>query len=152
MLNISLMDKIKENEGFTDTPFWDLKQWTWGYGCTAPGENDKHYYDNREKPTITKLQAENLLRVRLQQCVDDFERVFKNQNINTVRKEALIEMIFNIGLTSFMKFNRMIRYIRENNFKAAAFEAMDSRWFKQLTIEFKSDRAYKIVLDIGRGH
>lgn len=29
---------IPQFEGFRATPYWDQKQWTWGYGTRAPGE------------------------------------------------------------------------------------------------------------------
>lgn len=48
------MDFIMKNESFSATPYFDIKQWSWGYG-TAAG------YDMSSKPagTISQAQAQS---------------------------------------------------------------------------------------------
>jgi hypothetical protein len=42
-------------EGFVDHPYWDVKQWTWGYGTRVPGSVG----DKSKNPggKITKAEA-----------------------------------------------------------------------------------------------
>jgi lysozyme len=42
-------------EGFSATPYWDVRQWTWGYGTRVPGSTDN---PNVKPPgTITPAKA-----------------------------------------------------------------------------------------------
>ena len=46
-----IIERVKQEEGFRPVAYWDRKQWTYGYGCKAPGEG----------ATITEPEAVKLL-------------------------------------------------------------------------------------------
>jgi len=52
--------------------------------------------------------------------------------LNENRKNALLNMCFNLGLTKLLTFKKMIVALEQKNYDRAAIEALDSRWAKQV--------------------
>lgn len=48
------------------------------------------------------------------------------------RKRALIDLRFNLGSDRFMGFKRMITAIRQGKWDMAAYELLDSLWWRQV--------------------
>lgn len=71
---------------------------------------------------------------------NDVQRVIKELQDNFVwfydlsipRKEALVNMCFNLGINRLKGFKNMLGYMRVGNFDKAADEALNSRWAKQV--------------------
>ena len=53
-------------------------------------------------------------------------------DLDEVRRVVLINMMFNLGLGRLSLFRRMIAAIKQKDWAAAAREAMDSRWARQV--------------------
>lgn len=53
-------------------------------------------------------------------------------NLDGVRKEALVDFMFNVGPKTFAKFKNMIRALSEGDYDKAADELLDSRYAKQV--------------------
>lgn len=85
-------DFIIKHEGFVSTPFWDNKQWTWGYG-TAAG------YNHNSKPTgtITKEQAKSDLMAYIQKDYVTLSMALKNP-IKDSQMIALLDFSYNLGI------------------------------------------------------
>jgi len=49
-----------------------------------------------------------------------------------VRQDALINMVFNMGITRFKGFKNMIGALVEQNYQLAADEMLDSKWARQV--------------------
>jgi len=54
------------------------------------------------------------------------------KDLDQVRKDCLINMVFNLGLPTFKKFKGMISAIENKDFQLASLEMLDSRWAKQV--------------------
>jgi len=52
--------------------------------------------------------------------------------LDPVRQRVLVDMGFNLGIPTLMKFQNMWAAIEAEDFRLAAEEAMDSRWAKQV--------------------
>lgn len=82
---------IPSVEGFSAVPYWDVKQWTWGYG-TAAG------FDPNKKPTgtITRAQAFDDMIQHLQK---DFSYLFPlvKRQLNPNQWAALLSFSYNLG-------------------------------------------------------
>ncbi len=52
--------------------------------------------------------------------------------LNSVRKDVLINMVFNLGLGRFKRFRRLIAAIEICRWDQAAKEMLDSKWAKQV--------------------
>jgi GH24 family phage-related lysozyme (muramidase) len=128
-----IIDQLKEDEGFTAKAFWDVKQWTYGYGCRAPGEG----------AVITKEDATPELEKHVDAAIEDYKRIFKEHlhKFNDVRAEAFVNLIFNMGpgrpdgtqgLLSFKNTLNFIFKYKEVNWSAVASGLKKSLWFRQV--------------------
>ena len=54
------------------------------------------------------------------------------EKLDSVRQLVLMDMAFNMGVPRLCKFLKMWNAIHEQNYEAASFEMLDSRWAKQV--------------------
>lgn len=136
-----IIDRLKNEEGFRPEAYWDRKQWTYGYGCKAPGPY----------ATITEPEAEKLLWRHVLEAVGGFVDLFLGvpTPINEVRQECLVDMIFNLGEDGVRNFRVMVAEIMDkdpDDWREIAAAAQDSLWFKQV-----GNRAARIVTELRSG-
>ena len=48
------------------------------------------------------------------------------------RREVLINMVFNMGITTFNKFVNTLANVKKGNYTKAAVEMLDSKWARQV--------------------
>ena len=87
----SIIDFIKEREGFSATPYWDHSQYTIGYGTYCGSSRDEvpaSYWDG-----ITRDEAEVLLR----------ESIASNYEASVIRYESGLGRRFTQGLTRWLE-------------------------------------------------
>jgi lysozyme len=53
---------------------------------------------------------------------------------------ALTDMVFNLGMTKFLGFKKMIQAIKDKDFDKAAIELMDSSYARQVKIRAIKNR------------
>jgi lysozyme len=133
-----IIEQLKKDEGFSPVSFWDVKQWTWGYGSKAPGPDAR----------ITKEEAEVELNKHLDVAIEGYWGLFGEctQEINDVRQAALVNMVYNLGARGLSSFKNMLRCIRFGDWVGAAREAKHSLWYKQV-----GKRARRIVHELETG-
>lgn len=136
-----IIERLKAEEGFRPVAYWDRKQWTYGYGCKAPGEG----------ATITEPEAEKLIWRHILTAVGGFVDLFLGcpTPINEVRQECLVDMIFNMGEDGVRKFRQMIGDIMDtdpDDWTEIACHAADSIWYGQT-----GNRAKRIVAELKSG-
>lgn len=121
-----LREMIKRHEGFR----LEL------YKCSA-GKLTIGYGRNLTDVGITEGEAEQLLSNDIVNAQIDFCRIFdfsvaKIGPIPSAAYDALVDMMFNLGFSRFMKFKKMIAAIEAENWSLAADEMLDSKWAKQV--------------------
>lgn len=133
-----ILEQLKKDEGFSPVSFWDIKQWTWGYGSKAPGP-DAH---------ITEEEAVVELNKHLDIAISGYWGLFGEctQEINEVRQAALVNMVYNLGAKGLSQFKNMLRAIRLGDWPTAAREAQKSLWYRQV-----GKRARRIVRELETG-
>ena len=147
MNRMRLLQTLKEDEGFRPKAYWDKEQWTYGYGCKAPGEG----------ATITEELACTLLAVNLDTAIAHFNRIFKDhlQKFNDVRAECFVNLIFNMGpgrpggskgLLSFKNTLALIFKNKEVPWEQVGMNLQKSLWFWQV-----GKRAERIVEEVRTG-
>lgn len=88
---------------------------------------------NLDDVGITQEEAEFLLDNDILRCCDDLDRNMSWwRDLSEVRQRVLIDMVFNLGISRFMKFQNMIDALANSNYKGAAEEMLDSRWADQV--------------------
>ena len=124
MTNIDLKNMIKKHEGFRPFIYKDTQGFlTGGYGHAFLEGN----FISRQIVDILFEQ--------------DFSRAEQNYNIfcaryklflNPARRAALIDMLFNLGLSKLSKFKKFIAALQNNDYKTASSEMLDSLWAGQV--------------------
>ena len=128
---------IKENEGLRLKP----------YKCTA-GKTTIGYGRNLDDVGISPVEAEYLLQTDISHAINHLMKYpwFLKLNENGARLTAMVDMCFNLGTSGFDKFNRMIVAMTIRDYKTAADEAQNSRWYEQV-----GRRGEKVVYMIRTG-
>ena len=106
------------------------------------GLSDKIYLDSVGVPTGGYGHA---FLVGSPITIDIAEKFFQNDifiaeqnyktlklNLDETRKMVIINMIFNLGLTRFLKFKKFIHALNESNWQKAHDEMINSRWAAQV--------------------
>lgn len=86
---------LANEEGFSEKPYWDVRQWTWGYGTKVPDSSDLKAIE--PVGTITKTQA----LIELVKHTDkDKEKLQKRITVklNNNQWAALLSFSYNLGI------------------------------------------------------
>ena len=116
----TLVIKIKESEGFVGTPYEDTEGFsTIGFGTKLP---------------ITRHEGTVLLRMRLENSLQSFaDRWPVFYTMPEEVQSILAEMVYQMGANGVLGFKRMLKHLYEWEFKDAAAEGRNSRWYRQTT-------------------
>jgi lysozyme len=88
---------------------------------------------NLDSVGISSDEAMMLLDNDLDRCIDELGRRIPAWRLHDeVRQNVLIEMVFNLGITRFMTFRKMLEALKRYDYSAAANEMLDSRWANQV--------------------
>ena len=118
----SLEDQLIDHEGLELKP----------YRCTAE-KLTIGVGRNIEDRGITEDEARYLLKNDIKIVEDELlEKKPVVAGLDAVRQRVLVDMGFNLGIPTLLKFQNMWTAIEEEDFETAADEAMDSRWAKQV--------------------
>ena len=118
----ALEDQLIDHEGLELKP----------YQCTAE-KLTIGVGRNIEDRGITEDEARYLLKNDIKIVEDELlEKKPVVAGLDAVRQRVLVDMGFNLGIPTLLKFQNMWAAIEEEDFETAADEAMDSRWAKQV--------------------
>ena len=117
----SLEDMLIRHEGLVLKPYKDsVGKLTIGIGR------------NLDDVGISRDEAIYLLKNDIQKVVADAKTFPWYDGLNNSRKQVVLNMIFNLGLTRFSKFSNTISCISRGEYTEAAKEMLDSTWAKQV--------------------
>jgi lysozyme len=122
---MGIKDYIKKNEGLRLRP----------YLCAA-GKLTIGYGRNLEDLGISEREAELLLENDISRCFDELCDIFGGDAVYELtyrRTMGLVDMIFNLGKTRFLSFERMIQAVKDRDFDRAADEIIDSLYYRKDT-------------------
>ena len=110
--NSGFLDMVKRHEGYNPKAYWDVEQYSIGYGSRAKSPNE----------VIDKSEAERRLNFELSKARADvlsFVKIKLNQN----QLDALTSLTYNAG--SISKFPKLVGNLNAGNFQGAAREFLD---------------------------
>ena len=88
---------------------------------------------NIEDVGITEEEAFYLLNNDIKKVVEQCQRNFKwFDGLNDLRKEAIVNLVFNMGFGKFLQFKKTIKHIENEEFELAGAELLDSRYAQQV--------------------
>ncbi len=111
----TLKERLKDHEGFSPTIYrCPAGYWTIGYGHRIGA----HW---RISPQVGELLLEEDIHKRT------FEYLSLGWDLDLVRQDVIIEMIFWMGLCGTLNFKKMCAAIEQKDWNKAADEMLDSR-------------------------
>lgn len=119
-----LIETLRRHEGVETHVYKDhLGLETIGVGrCIAPGSLG-----------LSDDEIDYLLRNDIDRCEQELDRTFDwYASLDVVRKEAVINLCFNLGLTRLMGFKNALSDMAAGNYESAADNFLDSRWAQQV--------------------
>lgn len=124
-----LIEMLKRHEGRSLKP----------YKCPA-GKLTIGYGRNLEDMGVSEVEAMVMLRNDIEQCYEELSVFSWFEDLDQVRQEALINMLFNLGLPTFLKFKKTLKFVAEGKYSQAAAEMLNSKWATQV-----GDRAKELA-------
>ena len=117
-----LMDQLSKDEGFKTQPYKDpAGKLTIGVGR------------NLEDNGLSEREVRILLMNDIDRVITELDTNYPFfVTLNDVRQEVLVNMCFNLGLPKFMGFKKMLEAVKIKDFKTAAEEMKNSKWFEQV--------------------
>ena len=88
---------------------------------------------NLDDVGITHDEAMQMLTNDITRVANEVEKAFGwFKSLDTVRQDAILNMVFNVGLPRFLGFKKMLEALRVQRYSVAAKEALDSKWATQV--------------------
>lgn len=118
---MSLLDKIKEHEGFRPTVYRCTEQHlTIGYGFAI------------KDLELTEEIAEQILIQKLSKLESKVRKKFDwYMYLPQEGKDVVINMCYQLGISGFSKFKKTIYLLETEQYEEASVEMLDSLWAKQ---------------------
>jgi lysozyme len=106
-------------------------KWTIGIGCTTYEDGKKV----REQDVISLKKAVDLFEFHYTKAEEYLRILFfwhELEQMGEVRKNVLIDLIFNMGLTGVNKFPKMLKALELGDWEEAGEQLKDSLYYKQV--------------------
>ena len=110
------VELLKDFEGFSPTPYYDVNGWAVGYGTHV----------NDPKMTVTREVAEEMLVEKVKQIVRAMNKLVKVP-LKPRQAVALISFIYNVGLGAFAR-STLLKKLNNGDYVGAGEEFL--RWNK----------------------
>ena len=130
-----LIENLKRHEGLRLKP----------YLCPE-GKITIGFGRNLEDMGISEKEAEMLLMSDIERCYQELDVFSWFHDLDQVRQEAMVNMLFNLGLPTFLEFKRTLKFMAEGAYSQAADEMLDSKWANQV-----GDRAKELAYMVDTG-
>ncbi|KKN72271.1 hypothetical protein LCGC14_0412220 [marine sediment metagenome] len=122
MLPRELLDMIRRHEGYRARP----------YVCSA-GKITIGVGHNLTDKGLPSHIIEELFLLDVTDAIKDAEDCVQNiRFLSEPRQNVIVDMVFNLGKTRFLKFVKFIAAVERNDFQDAAVEMLNSRWYAQV--------------------
>lgn len=124
-----LIKQIKEHEGLVLKP----------YKCPV-GKLTIGYGHNLEDNGLTKTACEYILFEDIEEAKRNLYAIFTRDFFDSLsdnQKIALVDMMFNLGLSRFLTFKKFILAVKNKDFIKASAEIINSRAYQQNKSRFK---------------
>ena len=101
------------------------------YECSA-GKITIGVGRNLEDMPLTDDEIMYLLRNDIARCETELNRYPWFRMMDDARRDACINLVFNLGLTRFRQFKKMIKAFEDRDYERGADELLDSRYALQV--------------------
>lgn len=118
------------------------------FGYRVPDTlTDEEYEWCAKRFFCSKMNADDILQRKLDEFLKELLTAYPwMSDVDTARRSALLNMVYNLGLPRFSAFKKTIALLKEGRYEAAAVEMMDSMWAKQV-----GHRSFDLALIVATG-
>jgi lysozyme len=81
---------------------------------------------------ITEEEALSLFEEDLKVSFEEAEKLPFFHELDSVRQDIMVMMVFNLGLPRLLGFKKTLAYLKNKDYEAAAEEMLDSLWARQV--------------------
>jgi lysozyme len=81
---------------------------------------------------LSEAEIDYLLNNDINRCIGELSGFVWFPDLSEARQNAIIDMVFNLGITRFKGFKKAINAMSKSDFNTAADEFYDSRWAVQV--------------------
>lgn len=135
-LEALLRARLYENEGKKKSAYQDsLGYWTIGCG---------RLIDAKKNAGLSDVEIDYLLTNDIASARIALQPFGWYNKQDQVRKDVLVELCFNLGLTGLQGFKKMIAALDTLNYKLAVQELLDSKWATQVGQGRINDLVYRM--------
>ena len=124
---IQLTKQLEIQEGLRLSAYWDNigNVWTIGYGHTGS--------DVYSGLTITQEQAQSFLDADIRVAASDLEKHLPwTSNLTIIRKCALVNQTFNMGIGGVLEFHEELSAIQDEDWEETVLAMRESLWYRQV--------------------
>jgi lysozyme len=130
-----LIEELKRDEGVELRP----------YKCSA-GFLTLGVGRNIQERGITMDESDYLLANDIKICEEEASKVFKwFPSLTDDRQRAIINMVFNLGLTKLLHFKKFLAAMEAEDWEEAGKQMLDSKWARQ--VGNRSDRLEQMIVN-----
>lgn len=97
-------------------------------------------------PGLSTEECIYLLRNDITRVTQELQSYPWFQFQDTVRREVLIELCFNMGIEHLLEFKNMISYLDKKNYMMAESELRSSKWATQVGYERLNDICNRLII------
>ena len=135
MNKTKLIEELKRDEGVELRP----------YKCSA-GFLTLGVGRNIQERGITMDESDYLLANDIKICEEEASKVFKwFPSLTDDRQRAIINMVFNLGLTKLLHFKKFLAAMEAEDWEEAGKQMLDSKWARQ--VGNRSDRLEQMIVN-----
>ena len=118
----NLIDLLVKHEGLRTKPYED----TMGVLTIGVGRN-------LEDIGLSHDEIYYMLKNDIRRCEEELDNAFRwYKYLDQVRKDAMVSLCFNLGITRLRKFKLALKAMETDDFEEAADEFLDSLWATQV--------------------
>ena len=131
----AVFEQLKIDEGVVNEIYLDhLGYPTFGVGHLILESDEEHGWE--VGTPVTEERVRSCFETDLNIAIGECELLYEDGvfgNLPDEVQQILVNMMFNMGRTRLSKFKKMHAAILESDWKEAAKEGRDSRWYRQVT-------------------
>lgn len=131
---MTLEDRITKHEGFSLTPYMDCCRKSWRE-CKCPPETQGTLTGGVGINLDAGLTAEEWIYLRdsrIRRARNEAATFIWFTALSPVRQDVILDMLYNLGLTRFCGFRKMIKALEQKDFERAYSEMLNSDWAGQV--------------------
>jgi lysozyme len=96
------------------------------------GMSKQEVIERLKEQGITKDQAMWIMVNDISECVKDLKTFDWFDKLDDIRAKVVVDMRFNLGAGGFRQFKKMIAALAAGDYKQAAAEMVNSKWYHQV--------------------